>query len=162
DDWRKERPGSNIEVDSFLIRTVICPRPSALRRLLQRLSLFDPRADPVFSLRAGTAASTSAGRGSVMADRQQWAALLAVRRQQQQEWEAGGRRPAEEYLARNPQLRQEPDAVLELIYQEIVLRTRAGEAPALAEYLTRFPEFADRLGPLFEVHQVLESLARSS
>jgi serine/threonine-protein kinase len=44
---------------------------------------------------------------------------------------------------------------LELIYQEVLLREELGEAPGLAEYQTRFPQFAAQLQALFEVHQVI-------
>ena len=39
-----------------------------------------------------------------------------------------------------PELRADPEAVLDLIYNEIVLREEAGESPRLEEYLRRFPD----------------------
>src|SRR5262245_61880904 len=79
-----------------------------------------------------------------------------LRHQQRLDWEGGHRFPAEHYLERYSTLRQSPDAVLELIYHEVVLRARAGERPTLDEYAARFPTLTERLAPLFEVHQALE------
>ena len=49
---------------------------------------------------------------------------------------------AESYLERHPALRNHSEAILDLIYQEMVLRESRGETPALAEYLERFPALA--------------------
>ena len=48
-------------------------------------------------------------------------------------------------------------AVLDLIYNEIVLREEAGESPALEDYLRRFPELAPELKLQFEVEQAIQS-----
>src|SRR5262249_44415067 len=45
------------------------------------------------------------------------------------------------------------------VYQEVVLREEASESPQPGEYLERFPQFADRLARLFEVHEALGSAA---
>jgi serine/threonine protein kinase len=63
----------------------------------------------------------------------------------------------EEYLARHPSLADDPDGVLDLIYQEIVLRAEHGEAPRIDEYRRRFPHLSDPLSDLFEVHDALEA-----
>ena len=55
---------------------------------------------------------------------------------------AGGEEPAE-------------DELFELIYTEVVLREQAEEFPTHAEYRRRFPEHADRVGRLFEVHEAV-------
>src|SRR5262249_49782142 len=47
------------------------------------------------------------------------------------------------------------DAVLDLIYNEIVLRGEAGQIPELEEYQRRFPELAGPLKDLFDVHRAL-------
>ena len=39
-----------------------------------------------------------------------------------------------------------------------MLSQQAGEPPRLAEYLARFPQLAEQLPPLFEVHQAIESM----
>jgi tetratricopeptide (TPR) repeat protein/tRNA A-37 threonylcarbamoyl transferase component Bud32 len=61
----------------------------------------------------------------------------------------------ETYLAEAPSLRADIQAVLDLIYHEIVLREEAGESPQLEEYLRRFPELAAELTLQFEVEGAL-------
>src|SRR5947209_6972912 len=80
-----------------------------------------------------------------------------LRDEQRRRWRAGEPMPAEELLRGHPDLEAEPDYALVLVYQEVVLREALGQAPHLDEYLQRFPRFADRLRPLFEVHQAIES-----
>jgi serine/threonine protein kinase len=63
----------------------------------------------------------------------------------------------EDYLADQPAPAQDPEGVLDLIYHEIQLRRRQCEAPALDEYLRRFPQLADQLPALFEVEDALRS-----
>jgi serine/threonine-protein kinase len=72
-------------------------------------------------------------------------------------WRRGERVLVEAYLERHPGLRDDPDAVLELLYSEILLREEGGESPGLEEYLRRFPDLAAQLRDQFEVHQALES-----
>src|SRR5262249_18363791 len=61
------------------------------------------------------------------------------------------------YLAERPALQSDPDGLLDLIYQEMLLREESGDTPRLPEYLARFPQFEAELRRLFEVHQVVES-----
>ena len=84
--------------------------------------------------------------------------LLELREEQRRRAREGTPVPAEDLFARYPHLRNEPDAALELIYHEVVLSEESGGDPQLPEYLARFPELADRLGPLFEVHQALDQI----
>jgi serine/threonine-protein kinase len=86
-----------------------------------------------------------------------------VRAEQRQGWRDGQRPLAEELLAAHPALRANPEAVLELIYNEVVLREERGERPQLDEYLRRFPELSQELRLQFEVHAAVEAdLARTS
>jgi tetratricopeptide (TPR) repeat protein/tRNA A-37 threonylcarbamoyl transferase component Bud32 len=71
-------------------------------------------------------------------------------------WRRGEPRSVEFFLARDPTLRDDPERVLDLIYHEVLLRTRLKESPSLDEYVQRFPEFADQLKTQFEVHEALE------
>lgn len=64
---------------------------------------------------------------------------------------------AEYYLSRHPALRGDPEGLLDLIYNEVLLREQLGEAPTLAEYQVRFPELAASLGDLFEVHRAIDA-----
>src|SRR5579871_2330435 len=82
--------------------------------------------------------------------------IAALRREQRRSWQSGERHTTEAYLQRHPELRADSEATLELIYNEIVIRQRLGEAPRLEEYQQRFTELAIRLELLFEVHTALE------
>ncbi|HEY1380903.1 MAG TPA: protein kinase, partial [Gemmataceae bacterium] len=77
-------------------------------------------------------------------------------RDQEARWRRGERVSAETYFARDPEL-ADPSARLDLIYAEIILRESFGERPTAAEYAFRFPALADRIRPLFSLHQVLVS-----
>jgi WD40 repeat protein len=72
-------------------------------------------------------------------------------------WRGGERVLVETYLGQHPALWDQPEAVLDLLYQEIVLREERGEAPALEEYLKRFPRWAPQLQAQFAVHRALEA-----
>jgi tetratricopeptide (TPR) repeat protein len=61
----------------------------------------------------------------------------------------------EAYLQQLPALRKNPEAVLDLIYNEMVLRHHLGEAPSLEEYLQRFPEYDEPLRRQFSVYRAL-------
>jgi hypothetical protein len=78
-----------------------------------------------------------------------------LRDDQRARWQRGERVAVEVYLERHPAL--PADALLDLIYQEVVLLQEAGEAPQLNEYLRRFPQFAAQLKDQFEVDEALES-----
>ena len=72
-------------------------------------------------------------------------------------WGRGERLLVESYLSSDPALCDTPEVLLDLIYQEVVLRERRGETPTLEEYKGRFPELASQLVRQFEVHQLLAS-----
>jgi tetratricopeptide (TPR) repeat protein/tRNA A-37 threonylcarbamoyl transferase component Bud32 len=76
---------------------------------------------------------------------------------QRERWRRGDRAAVESYLAERPALQSDPDGLLDLIYQEMLLREESGDTPCLPEYLARFPLFEAELRRLFEVHQVVES-----
>jgi serine/threonine-protein kinase len=71
-------------------------------------------------------------------------------------WRAGDSVRVEAYLPHHPEMRSQPDALLDLIYQEVVLREERGEAVSQEEYLSRFPDLGPRLRKQFEVHRALE------
>src|SRR5262245_46622423 len=54
-------------------------------------------------------------------------------------WQAGRREPAGAWLERFPALKHDPQALLELLGQEMLLRGRDGEAPDVEACLRRFP-----------------------
>jgi serine/threonine protein kinase len=72
-------------------------------------------------------------------------------------WERGERPAVEAYLERYPALRTDPEAAVDLIYQEVLLREARGEVVQTSEYLQRFPQCAAQLRDQFEVHQALGS-----
>jgi serine/threonine protein kinase len=82
-----------------------------------------------------------------------------LRDEQQRRWRAGEGQPVEEYLRRYTALADSPEAVLDLIYAEVVLREQRGEAPTLEEYLGRFPQHEADLRRQFELHRALGSAA---
>jgi tetratricopeptide (TPR) repeat protein len=75
---------------------------------------------------------------------------------QRERWQRGESVLVETYVERFPALRTNPDGLLDLIYNEIVLREESGEQPQLEDYLSRFGQFEPQLRQLFEVHQALE------
>jgi tetratricopeptide (TPR) repeat protein len=84
-----------------------------------------------------------------------WARVLQA--DQARRWQGGRPAPVEDYLEQYPSLRADPEAVLQLINNEVVLREEAGEGPRLEDYLRRFPHLDAALRDLFAVHRVLES-----
>jgi serine/threonine protein kinase len=85
----------------------------------------------------------------------QVAAVLAV--DQRERWQQGERIPAEVYLQQVPPLQADVEKALELVYGEFLLREELGEKPALAEYLQRFPQYAERLRQQLDLHRALGS-----
>jgi len=76
---------------------------------------------------------------------------------QRQDWREGQRRAVEEYIARRPDLLLDPDAILDLVYNEIILRESSGDRPDLGEYLRRFPSLHAELRRQFDIHRLLET-----
>jgi serine/threonine protein kinase/predicted Zn-dependent protease len=70
-------------------------------------------------------------------------------------WRAGEEPPAEEYLARHPELGGRPEAALELIAEEIYLRAEAGREVSAAELLRRFPQWRRQVQALLDCHQLI-------
>jgi WD40 repeat protein len=63
----------------------------------------------------------------------------------------------EVYLAEHPVLRAEAEGLMDLAYNEILLREQAGETPELEDYLARFPPLARQLRDQFEAHRALHA-----
>jgi hypothetical protein len=64
--------------------------------------------------------------------------------------------PVEVYLAKQPSLSDDSQAVLDLILHEVLLRQERGEAPSPAEYFERFPHLEEPLAVQFAVEQAIE------
>jgi serine/threonine protein kinase len=87
------------------------------------------------------------------------ARLLLV--DQHRRWALGRPEPVEFYLEQHPVLRTDPEGLLDLLYNEICLRERHGQAVSLADYQRRFPELARPLALQMEVHQALPVAERT-
>jgi WD40 repeat protein len=81
--------------------------------------------------------------------------LVDVLLEQSRLWKSGEQPGIEELLRRHPHLAGDDNAVLDLIYNEVVLREAAGQRPALNDYLGRFPHLAADLRVQFEIDQAL-------
>jgi serine/threonine-protein kinase len=82
---------------------------------------------------------------------------LALRLEQARRWRNDDRAPAEEYLARHPELNAHSEYALEVVYGEVLLREEDGETPQVEEYLERFPQFTSQIHRLFDVHRAVRS-----
>src|SRR5947209_3214428 len=71
------------------------------------------------------------------------AALVGI--DQHRRWQRSQRVPAEDYLARFPCLAVHPEAAIDLIYGEFLLREQRGERPSVDDFAARFPEHAAAL-----------------
>jgi serine/threonine protein kinase/WD40 repeat protein len=81
------------------------------------------------------------------------AAVLRV--DQRQRWQGGDKVLVEAYVQRHPDLGADPEALIDLIYHEFLLRERQGKPPDLHEFLGRFPPYAALLRQQIEVHRAL-------
>jgi serine/threonine-protein kinase len=82
--------------------------------------------------------------------------LAAARAEQACRLRGGERPPAEEFLARHPDLAADPEAALVLVYGEVLLREELDSTPPdPAEYAARFPAHAPALALQFELHGAL-------
>src|SRR5262245_55557999 len=84
--------------------------------------------------------------------------LVRVRADQQSRWQRGERVLVEEYLAREPDLAENEELLLDLVYSEVLLREEHGERPELDEYLRRFPHLDESLQRQWLVHKALSAL----
>ena len=83
----------------------------------------------------------------------QLAAVLRI--DQRERWWLGQRVPAMAYLNDHKALQSDPEAAIELIYGEFLLREELGESPSVDEYLVDYPQYAERLRTQVELHRAL-------
>jgi hypothetical protein len=83
----------------------------------------------------------------------QLAAVLRV--DQRERWQRGDRVLTEDYLRDFPAVAADPEAALDLVYGEILLREERGEPPAPDEYRRRFPQYADTLSAQLGLRRAL-------
>jgi WD40 repeat protein len=100
-----------------------------------------------------TLSEAGPGRGGP-ADPTLTARLLA---EQRDGWRAGNPVAVEALIARFDALRGDDEAVLQLIFHEIVLREERGEDPRLEEFQLRFPHLAGPLKLQFSLDRALRS-----
>lgn len=72
-------------------------------------------------------------------------------------WRSGDCVTVERLLERYPELRMMPSIIVDLIYNEFLLRADSGEGPSQSDFYQRFPEFADELRLVFEVDSVFDT-----
>ncbi|MFO0868916.1 MAG: protein kinase [Pirellulales bacterium] len=85
--------------------------------------------------------------------------LERLRAEQVRRWQLGQRVPLEELL-REPadaDLASDADALLDLLYSELLLREEAGENPTVDDFVARFPALDEPLRRQFAVHAALPS-----
>jgi serine/threonine-protein kinase len=82
-----------------------------------------------------------------------------LRLDQKERWARGEVVPAEWYLEQFPHITLDENGPLVLIYGEVLARTERGERPALADFILRFPQYAEFLTLQWEVHDALEGAA---
>ena len=78
-------------------------------------------------------------------------------RDHRERWRRGERMTAESYIRKLGPKPVNPADLLDLVYNEVLLREEDGESPQLGEYLDRFPGHAEALRVQFEVHEALRS-----
>jgi hypothetical protein len=76
---------------------------------------------------------------------------------QNRRWRQGDHVRVEAYLELQPELREQPEALLDLIYNEFVLREQGGESPGPDEYVERFPALSGPIREQFEIHRMFAS-----
>src|SRR5438552_1145977 len=74
-------------------------------------------------------------------------------------WRCGERPTAQEFLASHPQLAQQPELAVALIYEEVCLRREDGLPVSFEEVVRQFPQWREQLEMLWECHQLLEEKA---
>ena len=68
---------------------------------------------------------------------------------------AGGQASSVEECLQDTNLHDDPEILLDLVYNEIVLREELGEQPTAAEYIKPYPRLEEDLKLHFEVHAAL-------
>lgn len=74
-----------------------------------------------------------------------------------QRWCRGERPPAEEFLDRFPELKDQPGAAAELIYEEMCLRQECGPGTVSSELRRRFPQWSAQLRTMLDCQRALEA-----
>jgi hypothetical protein len=70
-------------------------------------------------------------------------------------WRDGDCVRLQDYLSRHPALRDNAEAMLALVFNEVGVREELGESPSAEEYIARFPALVREVEEQFEVHRAL-------
>ncbi|MBL8797069.1 MAG: protein kinase [Planctomycetia bacterium] len=76
-------------------------------------------------------------------------------------WRSGQPVRVEQIVEQHPEIGSDTTGLLDLIYHEILLRTRREERPTLEEYVRRFPHLRAELEKQFEIHRAMHQSRRS-
>lgn len=71
-------------------------------------------------------------------------------------WQRGDRPTIEQLEPGFRELAKDEEALLDLIYHEVLVREQFGERPSPAEYAERFPALGDRVLRLLEIHREMD------
>jgi hypothetical protein len=82
--------------------------------------------------------------------------LDALLDRQKAAWDDGAR-PCAEDLLPGSSLPNDSEVLLDLLYNEVVLREELGESPAAEEYVRRYPHLTEDIKLHFEVHAALHA-----
>ncbi|WP_406697894.1 protein kinase [Singulisphaera sp. Ch08] len=94
-----------------------------------------------------------AGEGDLAPDK----LASVLRADQKLRWRSGERRPTEWYFERFANVAADSDLALDLVHGEFLLCEEAGEPPDLAEFLIRFPQFAETIKLQVAFHRALDA-----
>lgn len=83
------------------------------------------------------------------------ACLALLRAEMGLRWEHDDPVPTEAYIARYPELGE--DTIVALAYEEFCLAEDAGQSPDPSAFYERFPDLAERLRPVLEIHDLVGS-----
>jgi serine/threonine protein kinase/Tfp pilus assembly protein PilF len=83
------------------------------------------------------------------------ARLALLRADMSLKWESGEKVSADWYLNRYATLTE--DEIVALVYEEFCLREENRECPLAAEFLSRFPQVAEPLGRVLQIHDLVGS-----
>ncbi len=72
-------------------------------------------------------------------------------------WRTGDRPGADKYLATHPELADHPEEALELVAEEIGLRSEAGQSVEADDLQRRFPQWQPQVQALLECHRVVSA-----
>jgi len=78
--------------------------------------------------------------------------------EQRRRWLEGERIPVEELTRSDGPSTVDNETVLDLIYQEVLLREQHGEHPGIEEYAKRFPQLTEELRIQFELDRAVQAL----